>query len=40
MVINMLREWALGEFIESNELIRKMFHLLLRQYSGIREVIC
>ncbi|EPB70936.1 hypothetical protein ANCCEY_09971 [Ancylostoma ceylanicum] len=38
MVINMLREWALGEFIESNELIRKMFHLLLRQYSGIREL--
>ncbi|KIH62211.1 RIH domain protein [Ancylostoma duodenale] len=38
MVINMLRAWALGEFIESNELIRKMFHLLLRQYSGIREL--
>ncbi|KAK6754198.1 hypothetical protein RB195_013289 [Necator americanus] len=38
MVIKMLRDWALGEFIESNELIRKMFHLLLRQYSGIREL--
>ncbi|XGW02944.1 hypothetical protein V3C99_014731 [Haemonchus contortus] len=38
MIINMLREWALGTFIESNELIRKMFNLLLRQYSGIREL--
>ncbi|WKY11480.1 hypothetical protein Q1695_003218 [Nippostrongylus brasiliensis] len=38
MIINMLRQWALGSFIESNELIRKMFHLLLRQYSGVREL--
>uniref|UniRef100_A0A158P902 Ryanodine receptor 44F n=1 Tax=Angiostrongylus cantonensis TaxID=6313 RepID=A0A158P902_ANGCA len=38
MIVNMLREWALGDFIESNELIRKMFNLLLRQYSGVREL--
>uniref|UniRef100_A0A1I7XLU3 RYDR_ITPR domain-containing protein n=1 Tax=Heterorhabditis bacteriophora TaxID=37862 RepID=A0A1I7XLU3_HETBA len=38
MIVNMLREWALNDFIESNELIRKMFNLLLRQYSGVREL--
>ncbi|KJH53391.1 hypothetical protein DICVIV_00329 [Dictyocaulus viviparus] len=38
VIVTMLREWALGHFIESSELIRKMFNLLLRQYSGVREL--
>ncbi|CAI4225083.1 unnamed protein product [Auanema sp. JU1783] len=38
MIIQMLRDWAMNDFIESNDLIRKMFNLLLRQYSGVREL--
>uniref|UniRef100_A0A8R1HP75 Ryanodine receptor n=2 Tax=Caenorhabditis japonica TaxID=281687 RepID=A0A8R1HP75_CAEJA len=38
MIVNMLRDWAQAEFIESKDLIRSMFKLLLRQYSGIREI--
>ena len=38
MIVTMLRDWALNNFIESKELIRSMFNLLLRQYSGVREI--
>ena len=38
MIVYTLREWAMSDFIESQDLIRKMFHLLLRQYSGVREL--
>ncbi|GMS80971.1 hypothetical protein PENTCL1PPCAC_3146, partial [Pristionchus entomophagus] len=38
MIIETLRKWATESFIESNDLIRKMFRLLLRQYSGVREL--
>ncbi|GMR59737.1 hypothetical protein PMAYCL1PPCAC_29932, partial [Pristionchus mayeri] len=38
MIIETLRKWATESFIESSDLIRKMFRLLLRQYSGVREL--
>ncbi|CAJ0957143.1 unnamed protein product, partial [Mesorhabditis belari] len=38
MIITMLKSWAIDSFIESPELIRRMFHLLLRMYSGVREL--
>ncbi|EGT37287.1 hypothetical protein CAEBREN_31615 [Caenorhabditis brenneri] len=38
IIVTMLREWAQADFIESKDLIRCMFKLLLRQYSGIREI--
>ncbi|CAJ0581879.1 unnamed protein product, partial [Mesorhabditis spiculigera] len=38
MIVAMLKGWAMSSFIESPELIRRMFHLLLRQYSGVREL--
>lgn len=38
MIVFTLREWSQSDFIESQDLIRKMFHLLLRQYSGVREL--
>ncbi|CAB3399073.1 unnamed protein product [Caenorhabditis bovis] len=38
MIVTMMKEWALGDFIENSELIRSMFRLLLRQYSGVREL--
>uniref|UniRef100_A0A9J2Q184 Uncharacterized protein n=1 Tax=Ascaris lumbricoides TaxID=6252 RepID=A0A9J2Q184_ASCLU len=38
MIINMLKSWSAGSLIESNTLIRKMFSLLLRQYSGVAEL--
>ncbi|CAI5451931.1 unnamed protein product [Caenorhabditis angaria] len=38
MIVSMLRDWAQANFIESNDLIRSMFKLLLRQYSGVREI--
>ncbi|UMM36210.1 hypothetical protein L5515_008471 [Caenorhabditis briggsae] len=38
IIVTMLREWAQADFIESKDLIRSMFKLLLRQYSGIREI--
>ncbi|CAD6199567.1 unnamed protein product [Caenorhabditis auriculariae] len=38
MIVTMLRDWAQNAFIESNDLIRSMFELLLRQYSGVREL--
>uniref|UniRef100_A0A915B3X3 Ryanodine receptor n=2 Tax=Parascaris TaxID=6254 RepID=A0A915B3X3_PARUN len=38
MIINMLKSWSTGSLIESNTLIRKMFNLLLRQYSGVAEL--
>lgn len=38
MIIDTLKRWAGESEIESNELIRKMFKLLLRQYSGVKEL--
>ncbi|VDK67237.1 unnamed protein product [Onchocerca ochengi] len=38
MICKMLKSWATSSMIESNELIRKMFSLLLRQYTGITEM--
>uniref|UniRef100_A0A914X500 RIH domain-containing protein n=1 Tax=Plectus sambesii TaxID=2011161 RepID=A0A914X500_9BILA len=38
MIVAMLRRWAVESFIESPELIRKMFKLLLRQYNGVSEM--
>ncbi|KAM3723537.1 Ryanodine receptor [Dirofilaria immitis] len=39
MICTMLKSWATSSMIESNELIRKMFSLLLRQYIGVAEMI-
>lgn len=39
MVISTLRRWPTEGEIESNELIRTMFGLLLRQYTGVKEVL-
>ncbi|EJW81198.1 hypothetical protein WUBG_07893 [Wuchereria bancrofti] len=39
MICTMLKSWATSSVIESNELIRKMFSLLLRQYTGVAEMI-
>uniref|UniRef100_A0A914BY34 Uncharacterized protein n=1 Tax=Acrobeloides nanus TaxID=290746 RepID=A0A914BY34_9BILA len=38
MIINSLKRWASESEIESNELIRRMFKLLLRQYTGVKEL--
>uniref|UniRef100_A0A0N4ZPH7 Ryanodine receptor 44F n=1 Tax=Parastrongyloides trichosuri TaxID=131310 RepID=A0A0N4ZPH7_PARTI len=38
MIVQLLKQWATDSTIESNELIRRMFALLLRQYNGIREL--
>ena len=38
MVVETLKRWASESEIESNELIRKMFKLLLRQYTGVKEL--
>ncbi|TKR86982.1 hypothetical protein L596_011471 [Steinernema carpocapsae] len=38
MIIVMLKQWATNETIDSNDLIRAMFRLLLRQYCGVREI--
>ncbi|KAE9549703.1 hypothetical protein FO519_007091 [Halicephalobus sp. NKZ332] len=38
MIIKTLTKWAGETEIESNELIRKMFKLLLRQYTGVKEL--
>ncbi|VDK28161.1 unnamed protein product [Gongylonema pulchrum] len=38
MICSMLKSWAASSTIESNELIRKMFNLLLRQYTGVAEL--
>lgn len=38
MIVQLLKQWATDNTIESNELIRRMFALLLRQYNGIREL--
>ncbi|EJD76290.1 ryanodine Receptor TM 4-6 family protein [Loa loa] len=38
MICTMLKSWATSSVIESNELIRKMFSLLLRQYTGVAEM--
>lgn len=38
MICTMLESWATSSMIESNDLIRKMFSLLLRQYIGVAEV--
>lgn len=38
MIVSTLKRWADEAEIESAELVRGMFHLLLRQYSGIKEV--
>ncbi|CAD5230370.1 unnamed protein product [Bursaphelenchus xylophilus] len=39
MIIATLKKWAGESEIESNELIRRIFKLLLRQYTGVRELI-
>ena len=38
MIIKNLAKWARENIIESQELVREMFALLLRQYNGVREV--
>uniref|UniRef100_A0A914Z1U8 RIH domain-containing protein n=1 Tax=Panagrolaimus superbus TaxID=310955 RepID=A0A914Z1U8_9BILA len=38
MIVQTLRRWACESMIQSNELIRKMFKLLLRQYTGVKEL--
>lgn len=38
MIVETLKRWAGESEIESNELIRKMFKLLLRQYTGVKEL--
>lgn len=38
MIVDTLKRWAGESEIESNELIRKMFRLLLRQYTGVKEL--
>lgn len=38
MIIQTLKRWASESNIESNELIRRMFTLLLRQYTGVKEL--
>ncbi|KAI6237110.1 hypothetical protein M3Y95_00230500 [Aphelenchoides besseyi] len=38
MIIETLKKWASESEIESQELIRKMFKLLLRQYTGVKEL--
>uniref|UniRef100_A0AC34GFB5 Uncharacterized protein n=1 Tax=Panagrolaimus sp. ES5 TaxID=591445 RepID=A0AC34GFB5_9BILA len=38
MIVHTLRRWACESMIQSNELIRKMFKLLLRQYTGVKEL--
>ncbi|KAK0411652.1 hypothetical protein QR680_005766 [Steinernema hermaphroditum] len=38
MIIVMLKAWASNDTIDSNDLIRAMFRLLLRQYCGVREL--
>ena len=39
MIVETLKRWACEAEIESNELIRRMFKLLLRQYTGVKELI-
>lgn len=38
MIIRCLQQWANESQIESNELVRGIFNLLLRQYAGVKEV--
>ncbi|KAL4003146.1 RIH domain family protein [Acanthocheilonema viteae] len=38
MICKMLKSWATSSVIESNDLIRNMFSLLLRQYTGVAEM--
>lgn len=38
MIINTLKRWANESEIESNELVRGIFHLLLRQYAGVKGI--
>uniref|UniRef100_A0A915DIR8 B30.2/SPRY domain-containing protein n=1 Tax=Ditylenchus dipsaci TaxID=166011 RepID=A0A915DIR8_9BILA len=38
MIVSTLRRWANETEIESNELVRGIFDLMLRQYAGIREL--
>ena len=38
LIIGMLKRWANESEIESNELIRAIFALLLRQYAGVKEM--
>uniref|UniRef100_A0A915J8I0 Ryanodine receptor junctional solenoid domain-containing protein n=1 Tax=Romanomermis culicivorax TaxID=13658 RepID=A0A915J8I0_ROMCU len=39
MIISSLARWARESFIESTELVRSLFALLLRQYNGVSEII-
>lgn len=39
MIIHCLQKWANESHINSNELVCGIFKLLLRQYSGVKEVI-
>lgn len=38
MIVHNLTKWAKESTIESTELVRSIFALLLRQYRGIHEV--
>jgi ryanodine receptor 2 len=38
LIVNTLKRWANESKVESTELIRVMFRLLLRQYAGVKEV--
>ena len=38
MIINSVKRWTCDNFVESSDLIRDMFALLLRQYNGVTEV--
>jgi hypothetical protein len=38
MIINSVKRWTCEMFVESPDLIRDMFALLLRQYNGVTEV--
>ena len=38
LIVNTMIEWAKSEFISDQELIRRMFSLLHREYDGVGEV--
>lgn len=38
MITTNVKKWATDSFIQSKQLVRDMFQLLLRQYNGINEV--
>lgn len=38
MIVKTLRRWANESEIESNQLVRGIFNLMLRQYAGVKEL--